>query len=205
MDRSKSRLKGPMIVAANHISHFDPPLLSAAALRPIHWMAMVELFENPVAGAYLRALGAIPTDRRRVERSSLRTALDRLKKGHVVGVFPEGGIRAGATSILGGARMRPGVATIAEMAGVPIVPCIVIGSDRLYARQKWWPPRQVTFWVGFGDPIRPPEGLSRKDTRVYLEEELTRSLRSLFSVMRERFSLKDDDLPQAPGRRKGRE
>jgi 1-acyl-sn-glycerol-3-phosphate acyltransferase len=203
--REQSTMKGGFVLAANHISHFDPPLVSVAVLRPIRWMAMAELFENPWSACGLRALGCFSADRARPDRTTVKTALDLLRGGSVVGMFPEGGIRAGETSILEGAPMRPGVATLAEMAGVPVLPCVVVGTDRLYARERWWPPRQSRFWIGFGQPLQAPEAPSRKEARARLEADLAQSFRELFEEMKTHYSLCDDDLPQTPQRRKGRE
>jgi 1-acyl-sn-glycerol-3-phosphate acyltransferase len=203
--RERSAIAGPCILVSNHISHFDPMLVTAAAVRHVDWMAMGELFENRWLGHYFRSVGTFPTDRFRVDRKSVKTALERLRAGRVIGIFPEGGIRAGATSILGGAPMRPGAATLAEMARVPVLPCVVVGTDRLYAHRSWWPLRQLRFWIGFGEPISPPMDLPRQDARDYLERRLAEALRSLFAEMQEHFNLTEDDLPQNPARRKGRE
>lgn len=201
----RSALPEAFILTPNHISHFDPPLISVAARRGIDWLAMTELFERPWLRRYLLSLGAIPTNRARVERATLRTAMQRLQAGHAIGVFPEGGLRTGPASVLEGAPLRPGAATLAEMAEVPVVPCVVLGTDRLYAKESWWPPCQLDFWVGFGEPIRMPAGLPRHEARARLEREMGEAIRRLCAEMRSAFGLRDEDLPQTPQRRKGRE
>ncbi len=103
-----SRRNGAWILASNHISHFDPPLIAIAAGRGIDWMAMVELFRQPFFAAWFRAIGMFPVDRARMDRETVRMALARLRVGHAVGMFPEGGIRDGASSVLEGAPFRPG-------------------------------------------------------------------------------------------------
>lgn len=196
---------GAFILAANHISHFDPPILSAAVRRKIDWMAMVELFENKWSARYFHAVDAFPTDRARVDRAAVRTALARLRMGRIVGMFPEGGIRAGDTSVLEGAPLRPGSASLAQMAGVPIVPCVLLGSDRFYSKECWRPFRRNRLWVAFGDPIFAPDRMPKAEARAALERELAEALRRLYGELRERFSLTELDLPQTPQRRKGRE
>src|SRR4051794_32560094 len=68
----------PYILAANHISHFDPQLIGVAPRRKIDWMAMAELFENPLLRAWCRSVDAFPIDRTRADRAAVKTALARL-------------------------------------------------------------------------------------------------------------------------------
>src|SRR5205823_8893030 len=129
--------KGAFLLASNHISHFDPLIISSVVRRKIDWMAMAEFFPTPLLGHFLRAVDPFPADRHRADRKTIRTAIERLKQGRIVGVFPEGGIRDGARSLLEGALLRPGASTLAHMASVPIVPCVIIGSDRFYSKKSW--------------------------------------------------------------------
>src|SRR6266404_3449024 len=121
---------GGFLLASNHISHFDPFIISSVVRRKIDWMAMAEFFPHPLLGHFLRAVDAFPADRHRADRKTIRTAIERLKDGRIVGVFPEGGIRDGAHSLLEGAPLRAGASTLADIAGVPILPCVIIGRVR---------------------------------------------------------------------------
>jgi 1-acyl-sn-glycerol-3-phosphate acyltransferase len=197
-----ARLPGPWVLAANHISHFDPVTISALTSRDVDWMAMVELFQNRTAAFWIHALNAFPTDRARADRSAVRTALDRLRQGRVVGMFPEGGIRNGAQSAIEGAPFKPGATIIAEMAGVPVVPCVLLGTDRLYCASNWLPLRRIRIWAVFGPPIHPRRGISRHETREKMVDELAASFRELCSTARREFALNDDDLPQPAERRR---
>src|SRR2546421_7643708 len=114
---------GGFLLASNHISHFDPVIISSVVRRKIDWMAMAEFFPVPGLGHFLRAVDAFPAERERADRKTIRTAMERLKNGRIVGVFPEGGIRDGARSLLEGASLRAGASTLAHMAGGAIVPC----------------------------------------------------------------------------------
>lgn len=154
----RSALPGPCVLAANHISHFDPPLISIAARRRIDWMAIKKLYKYRLAAFFFYSVGAFPVDRRTLARAAMKTALKRLKSGRIVGMFPEGGIRAGNTSLLGGAPMRPGVGALAQIADAPILPCLVLGTDRLYNKKNWRLFGRTPLWVGFGEPITPPVG-----------------------------------------------
>src|SRR6266513_6179673 len=98
---------GGFLLASNHISHFDPLIISSVVRRKIDWMAMAEFFPIPVLGFLLRAVDALPADRYRADRKTIRTAIQRLKQGRIIGLFPEGGIRDGTRSLLEGAPLRP--------------------------------------------------------------------------------------------------
>jgi len=140
--RENANHNGGFLLAANHISHFDPFIISSVVQRKIDWMAMAEFFPLPLLGFLLRAVDAFPADRNRADRTTIRTAIQRLKQGRIVGLFPEGGIRDGARSLLEGAPLRPGASTLAHIAGVPILPCVILGSDRLYSKKRWLPLRR---------------------------------------------------------------
>jgi 1-acyl-sn-glycerol-3-phosphate acyltransferase len=187
--------KGAFILAANHISHFDPPIIAAVIRRKVDWMAMAEFFPHPVLGRILRAIDCLPTDRHRAERRTIRGAIERLKAGRIIGMFPEGGIRDGAASVLEGASLRPGVSALAHIASVAIVPCVILGSDRLYTKANWRPFRRTPVWIAFGEPIRvtTPSG-NRQET----EQRLAFAFKNLYAELRQKFSLRVDDLPHPP-------
>src|SRR6202030_2021079 len=109
---------GGFLLASNHISHFDPLIISSIARRKIDWMAMAEFYPMPFIGSFLRAVDAFPAARDRADRKTIRTASECLKNGTIVGGFSEVGIRDGAHSLLEGAPLRAGASTLAHMAGV---------------------------------------------------------------------------------------
>jgi 1-acyl-sn-glycerol-3-phosphate acyltransferase len=193
--------KGGFLLAGNHISHFDPFIISSVVGRKIDWMAMAEFFPLPVLGFLLRAVDAFPADRDRADRTTIRTAIERLKSGRIVGIFPEGGIRDGERSVLEGAPLRPGASALAHIAGVPVLPCVIVGSDRLYARKSWLPLRRTRIWIAFGDPIPPFPDLEKSAARARIEQELAGAFKALYASLRETFSLTTDDLPHAPKER----
>ena len=192
---------GGFLLAGNHISHFDPFIIASVVRRKIDWMAMAEFFPLPVLGFFLRAVDAFPADRDRADRATIRTAIERLKAGRIVGIFPEGGIRDGARSLLEGAPLRPGAATLAHLAGASILPCVIVGSDRLYGRKSWLPLRRTPIWIAFGDPISHPSELDKSAARNHLERELAGAFKNLYAELREKFSLRTDDLPHPPKQR----
>ena len=198
---------GGFLLAANHISHFDPFIISLVIRRKIDWLTMAEFFQSSVVGFLLRAVDAFPVDRDRANRKTIRTAIERLKKGRIVGLFPEGGIRDGARSLLEGAQLRPGASTLAHIAGVPILPCVILGSDRLYSikSRKLSGLRRTPIWVAFGNPISHSPGLEKSEARERIESELASSFKNLYAELQQTFHLTRDDLPHSPRERmKGR-
>jgi 1-acyl-sn-glycerol-3-phosphate acyltransferase len=186
-----SRLEGPCILASNHISHFDPLLITSVIRRQIDWMAMSDLFKPRLLGWWLRRSDCFPVQRFKADRVALKTAIDRLRSGKLVGMFPEGGLRDGEASVLGGAELRRGIRAVADLGQAPIIPCVVLGSDRLYCASNWLPLRRTPIWIGFGQPLFSQSGDA-------LEERLGAGLRALATRMREHFSLSDDDFPKPP-------
>ena len=194
--------RGMLIMASNHISHFDPPIMSGFFPRRLDWMAMGELFGTPFWRRAFTRLNCIPVDRGGGDRTSLRTALHRLEDGRVIGIFPEGGIRAGEYSILNGAAMKPGLAALSTMSGAPVIPCVLIGSDRLYQPVNWL--RRTTLYLVIGDAVEPPKQEARQPgARERFAGELSRAFVSLQKEAVTRFGLSPEDLPQNPQARKG--
>ncbi|HET9419138.1 MAG TPA: 1-acyl-sn-glycerol-3-phosphate acyltransferase [Chthoniobacterales bacterium] len=193
--------EGGFLLAANHISHFDPFIISAVVRRKIDWMAMAEFFPVPIIGLFLRAVDAFPAARNRADRATIRTAIERLKAGRIVGVFPEGGIRNGACSLLEGAPLRAGASTLAHMAGVPVVPCVILGSDRLYNLKRWLPLRRTPVWIAFGECVPSFPQLDKSVGRARIEREVTAAFQKLYTELREEFHLTPDDLPHSPQER----
>jgi 1-acyl-sn-glycerol-3-phosphate acyltransferase len=196
-----SNRAGGFLVVANHISHFDPFFISLALRRKIDWMTMAEFFRSRVLRFLLRAIDAFPAERDRADLKTIRTGIERLKGGHVVGLFPEGGIRDGARSLLEGAPIRPGASTLAQIAGVPILPCVILGSDRLYSKRQWFPFRRTPIWIAFGNPIPHFPELQKSEERARIESELASAFKTLYEELRKQFRLQSDDLPQPPRER----
>lgn len=195
----RARESGAWILAANHISHFDPPLLSMATGRDIDWMAMEELFRNRIFGWLLLRVQTFPVHRGRPDRTALRTAVERLKASRVVGIFPEGGIRDGRASLLVEGEMRPGLALVAGLAGVPVRPVVIFGTDRLYASHRWRRWRGTPVWIGFGELLDPPGGSAEE--RQAFEERFVQALRELAQEMVEEYGLQEGDWPHSPQER----
>jgi 1-acyl-sn-glycerol-3-phosphate acyltransferase len=170
---------GGYLLAANHPSPYDAPLLIAATPRVIYWLSIVEIFRNPFIGWFLRSLGAEPLDRGKVDTRTVRVIVRHLRNGRVVGIFPEGEVRQGAESILSGGTMHEGVCKLAQLAAVPIVPCIVLGGEK-FSRWKSWLPGARTRWaVAYGEPIFPVEGRDRSQDHSAMGNAIAEALRTL--------------------------
>jgi len=164
-------------------------------------MTTEEFYSNPLLAALLRGLNTFPVNRSRPDHRALRVGVGRLRSGRTIGVFPEGGLRAGSKSILGGAAPKSGATALARIAQVPIVPSIIFGSDRLYSPRSWWPgPPRTRIWIGIG------ESFSVSDvTGPEANAHLVQALRKIGSATVAHFALLPDDLPTTPQRRKGKE
>ena len=187
---------GACVMVSNHISHFDPPLLSGYLPRKIDWIAMAELFGTKWSKAGFTWLDVIPVDRHGDDRQALRAAIKRLEAGRMIGIFPEGGIRDGERSILSGAEMREGAFLLAAKAACPVVPVVILGSERLYNPRNWLSWRRAKVYIAIGDPIFPTEG-----GRKRLRDDTAAALIRWKDKLVETCQLTEDDLPHSPQER----
>lgn len=133
--------EGPVILAANHLSNWDPPLLATFIPRPVSYMAKIELFEHPIFGAAIRSCHAFPVKRGAADRGAIKAALQVLKMGHVLGLFPEGTrSRDGHQH-----KAEAGVGLIAAMSGAPVVPACIIGTDHILQNGGFLPKLRVAY------------------------------------------------------------
>ena len=116
--------RGPFIVASNHCSFLDPPVVGTACPRRLTFLARADLFQRPLLGAFLRGVHAVPLRRGEGDRAALSMAKQLLASGQPVAIFPEGTRQL--SGILGEARR--GVGLLAETTGVPVIPAFVSGT-----------------------------------------------------------------------------
>lgn len=163
---------------------------------------MEELFRDRASAFLMKSLCAIKVRRDGSDRTGIRTAVKRLAQGRVVGVFPEGGIRAGKGSVLEGAPVWPGASALCVLSGKPIVPGVILGTDRLYDKRNWFRFRRVAVWIGFGEFILPPGDLPKRDARDLVQKSLSEAFVSLKERLVVEFQLAEIDLPTTPQARK---
>jgi 1-acyl-sn-glycerol-3-phosphate acyltransferase len=137
---------GPVLLAANHTGVIDGPILMGVAPRPTHVLVKEEMFVGPL-GWLLRSAGQIPVDRDG-GRSALSTSLGVLRRGGVIGIFPEGNRGKGdATSA------RAGIAWLALNGHAPVVPVAVLGTRRTGESVNHVPWLRRRMVIEFGAPI----------------------------------------------------
>jgi 1-acyl-sn-glycerol-3-phosphate acyltransferase len=127
--RGKDRVprKGPLLILANHISDVDPIATYLACPRFIHFMAKSELFSMPLVGAVLRISRTFPVRRGEPDRESIRHAVELLKSGQVVCIYPEGQLSKNGELL----PLQPGVALIARLAKAPVICVRLEGTQRI--------------------------------------------------------------------------
>ncbi|MBK8870557.1 MAG: 1-acyl-sn-glycerol-3-phosphate acyltransferase [Elusimicrobia bacterium] len=132
---------GPVLLACNHASFADPPLVGSSLDRPLYFMAKEELFRIPLFGAVLRGVHAFPVRRSRGDVGAFRTAQRLLAAGGALILFPEG--RRRRDGVLG--PPKAGVGWLAIQSGAPVVPVYVHNTHRMA--------RFPSVAVRFGPPL----------------------------------------------------
>lgn len=138
-------MEGPFILASNHISYFDPPLVGSWIRRELFFFAKKELFDNKILGPIIWRTNARPVRRGAMDRDALKISLKALKDGYGLTVFPEG-TRARHGTFL---KPKPGIGLIAFQAKCPIVPCYIQGANR----PKDCILRRTRVTIDYGPPI----------------------------------------------------
>ena len=175
-DAAKVPRRGGLVVACNHLSAWDPPVVGVAVPREIHFMAKRELFARTGSRWLMRGLRAFPVDRSANDIGAVKHALRELSAGMAIGIFAQGTRNVGDKEALDGASF------LAQRAGVLLQPAAVWREGR-------------GFHVRFGDPIR-PSGRGRADAR-----ELTAELMRRVNAMLPAPAGPTERAPGAPGAR----
>ncbi len=146
---------GGAVIACNHVSYLDfifCGLGAQPAKRLVRFMAKKEIFDNRIAGPLMRGMHHISVDRA-AGKASYDEAVDRLRSGEVVGVFPEATISRSFTV----KPIKSGAVRMAADAGVPVVPMALWGTQRLWTkgRPRTLTKRHVPIHIHAGEPFRP--------------------------------------------------
>ena len=142
-------LQGGVILASNHASYLDPPLVGAGLRRLVNFLARENLFSIPVIGWVLRQWEVVPVDRDGGGAVGLRSILDRLLAGGAIVLFPEG-TRTHDGKIQ---PVRAGVGLTVLKSTAPVVPVRVFGMFEAYGRHLRFP-RPYRVAVKYGQPMR---------------------------------------------------
>lgn len=169
--------KGGFILAGNHVSHLDPPALASASPRILHFMARDTLFNNRLLGWIIGSCNSFPVRRGEADLGAIKEAVRRLKNGKVLLIFPEG-TRSQSGEIQ---AAQPGIGYLSLMAGVPILPAYVRGTDEAMpkgARSI----KRVRVSVCFGNIVEPQKlGLSsdRRQASQQLADHIVGEIKRL--------------------------
>ena len=139
---------GPVILASNHASFIDPPLVGCGVQRAIYFLARESLFTVPIVGRMIRALNSVPVDRDGGGGAGLKAILDRLHAGGCILLFPEGT----RTSDGRLQAVRAGIGLTIIKSDAPVVPVRVFGTFESLGRHQTIPrPQQLV--VKYGHPV----------------------------------------------------
>jgi len=153
LHRDRAARKGAYILASTHFSPYDVSCLIKDTPRLLDFVSIVEMFKIPWVKWFFTNMNAMPLDRGRVDTVTTRTILDRLSRGRVVAMFPEGRVQDDAGSVLNGGKIRPGVFGLARKANVPILPVVILGTRAYHKSKSWMPGRRTTYAINYGEPI----------------------------------------------------
>lgn len=134
--------EGAVIIASNHISLLDPPAVGVLIKRQVHFMAKEELFKIPVFGSLIKSFGAYPVKRGGVSIDAIKSSINLLKSGKMMGIFPEG-TRQKSDDPAAAAGAKKGTAMIALRSNATVVPVAIVGGYKLF--------RQTT--IVYGEPV----------------------------------------------------
>lgn len=166
---------GAVLLVSNHIGLVDPPLIGAMLPRVVHFMAKEELFHNPIVKWVVTNYHAFPVRRGEGDREAYQTTIRLLKKGEVVGIFPEG--TRSRTGTLQYAHT--GAAAIAARSGVVVLPVGVSGTEQIFR----WPRRvlrpKVCLVVGKPFVIEKDEGGTKDEVLARQTERIMYAISSL--------------------------
>lgn len=160
--------EGSLIVAANHMSNWDPPFLGTFLGRPISYMAKEELFKNPIFAVAIRALNVFPVKRGSADKTAIKHAIKLLKDGQCLGIFPEG--TRSKTGKIG--KAESGVGMIAAMTKAPVLPALIINTNKIFG-EKLFPQLKVVYGQSmyFNGNIKDKEAIAEFSQSIMNEVE----------------------------------
>lgn len=169
----------PLILASNHCSNLDPPVVGSVFRDRMRYIAKASLFRPAIFGFALRTLGAVPLSREDEAKAAmvLKMFLRFLETGQNILIFPEGKRSPDGTL----QPLEGGVAFLSLKSRCPILPVLVFGTYTALPSGKTFP-RAVKIVMNYGFPIDPatlPSGLSEKDARAEILERLASEYRRL--------------------------
>lgn len=167
-------MQGPVVVLANHTSHFDPPLLGGATRRQLSYLARDTLFVGPF-GWLIRSYDAVPVDRDGSGIGGIRATLKRIKQGGAVVLFPEGTRSADGRM----QPFKPGFLALVRRGKATVQPVGIAGAHEVWPRGVSKPRLRGRIAMVYGEPIPPAEwaGLSDAELLELTQERVAECLR----------------------------
>lgn len=162
---------GAFILAANHVSNWDPPFLGTFIDREVCYMGKEELFKNPVMAWICRALHVFPVKRGAADKTAIKTAVKILKDGKCFGIFPEG--TRSKTGKLG--KAEPGVSLIAAMTKSIIIPAAIVNTEKIFSREKFLPRPAVVY----GSPMKFSGSTKDKEALANFAQDIMKEIAKL--------------------------
>lgn len=186
-------MTGSLLIAANHQSYLDPPLIGIFVKRKLNYLARSGLFRSRVFGWIITACNALPISEEGGDLGAIRETIRRLEEGRAILIFPEG-------SRSSDGAMRPlkrGIALLMKKAGCPVMPVAVEGCFDAWPRDKR--PRLMgpRIAVMYGEPI-PREELKKLGADAALER-IEREIEAMRLVLREKLRAESDGRYPRPG------
>ena len=165
------------LIAPNHLSYLDPPLVACSLRDEAYFWARLSLFRNPIFGFLLRHLHALPVAGVGSDHHSYKALCHQLQKGSKVVIFPEG-VRSSDGGLT---RIKPGTARLALRTGAPIVPALIEGSYEIWPRSKLLPALRGRTKITFAEPLYPSKyaHLPLAEAQKCLTSDLESALQTL--------------------------
>jgi len=165
---------GPLILAPNHASFLDPIIAGLAVKRELNFMARDTLFRNRVFRWILRSVNAFPLRREGADLSAMKLAVDKLRQGNAVLIFPEGT----RTSDGNLGEPRTGIGFLAAASGAQVLPCYIKGSMEALPRGAVLP-RFKSISVYVGRPLKFTGDVSGRDAYDRIASETMKAISDL--------------------------
>ena len=192
----RARLRGGFIIACTHLSHMEPIAVMMTCPRQVRWLTRIEFYRHRAFAWLLHASGMIPIDRFGNSLPAVRTAIRCVQAGQVAGIFPEGGVARGADSVLRGGPIKRGVCVIARRTGAPILPVVVLGTEKLARASAWLPLRRTRVYVAYGPLISVPrDSLSNRDARELGAADLAAAFEATRRELLGSSGIAETDIP----------
>ncbi|MFH1867351.1 MAG: lysophospholipid acyltransferase family protein [Candidatus Omnitrophota bacterium] len=172
--------KGGFILASNHRSHLDPPMVTVCISRKLYFLAKIELFKSQFFAKILKGLDCIELDRDGIGRSALKEGLRVLHRGRGLLIFPEGTRSKDGRLGFG----KAGASVFAFGAGVPVIPTFISGSERaMPPKRHFITPDKIK--VTFGKGLVPPKVIKKEDRKQAYQKFADRIMQEIANLEKE--------------------